>query len=180
MCRILIWQYRFATKWDTIRIFIKKCTIGVMINTLLASSYCPSSIVTVISSNVLWRLKDQRNKGSVIKMETLQDRARRKSRTSLKIFKETHRIVPEPRTKRRGGRERKPEREEKSIATGVRMKGTERFLAQLCSLPCTVRFAKAAASIHPPVRIVVGVSETTANSQIDDGQKEYGEAPGAA
>ncbi|EGI65900.1 hypothetical protein G5I_05630 [Acromyrmex echinatior] len=37
---------RFATKWDTIRIFIKKCTIGVMINTLLASSYCPSSIVT--------------------------------------------------------------------------------------------------------------------------------------
>ncbi|KYN42239.1 hypothetical protein ALC56_03377 [Trachymyrmex septentrionalis] len=28
------------------RIFIKKCTIGVMINTLLASSYCPSSVVT--------------------------------------------------------------------------------------------------------------------------------------
>ncbi|KYN12988.1 hypothetical protein ALC57_14834 [Trachymyrmex cornetzi] len=28
------------------RIFIKKCAIGVMINTLLASSYCPSSIVT--------------------------------------------------------------------------------------------------------------------------------------
>ncbi|KYQ48685.1 hypothetical protein ALC60_12190 [Trachymyrmex zeteki] len=30
------------------RIFIKKCAIGVMINTLLASSYCPSFIVTVV------------------------------------------------------------------------------------------------------------------------------------
>jgi len=65
----------------------------------------------------------------------MQDRARRKSRTSLKIFKETHRIVPEPRTKRRGGREGKEEREEKSIATGVRMKVHVFFLRRNTLLP---------------------------------------------
>ncbi|XP_039309181.1 uncharacterized protein LOC105202176 isoform X2 [Solenopsis invicta] len=88
-----------------------------------------------------------------------QCRARRKSQTSLKIFKETHRIVPKPRTKRQDGGEEERQREKgkKSVATGVRIKiprGTHiprRIFIFSCRFPC-LKQCVPKAPYHSPVR----------------------------